>query len=158
VRERNTTHGKSRNPEYAVEYAAWNNMTQRCLSALHPSYSDWGGRGITVCPEWQGKTGFETFLRDMGKRPSPELSLHRINNDEGYNPINTKWGNSEEQNSNKRTNHLVTAFGETLTVSQWVRKTGLKFQTITSRLKRWSPEDALSRPLQTKVSHQESIA
>lgn len=38
----------------------------------------------------------------MGERPSPELQLDRINNDEGYYKENCRWVTAEENNSNKR--------------------------------------------------------
>jgi len=37
----------------------WFNMLQRCGNAKHPKYSDYGGRGITVCERWKS---FENFL------------------------------------------------------------------------------------------------
>src|SRR6516162_10569849 len=45
LRQRNTTHGLSRTPEYQ----AWADMKRRCLNEKHPKWRLWGGRGITVC-------------------------------------------------------------------------------------------------------------
>lgn len=83
-------------------YMAWANMKDRCYNKNHPKFKDWGGRGIRVCVRW--KNSFENFYEDMGDKPSPDLSLERINNDKGYSPDNCKWATRVEQNRNKRNN------------------------------------------------------
>lgn len=47
--QRKTTHGL-RGSRF---YKAWANMKQRSQNAQHPQYADYGGRGISVCVEWQ---------------------------------------------------------------------------------------------------------
>ena len=76
------THGMA----YTGVWRAWTNMHQRCTNIKHPQYKDYGGRGVTVCAEWQV---FEKFYEDMGDRPK-NLSLDRINNDLGYFKDNCK--------------------------------------------------------------------
>ena len=88
-------HGKHKTPEYV----AWVSMLQRCTNPQSPSFHHYGGRGITVCERW---LKFENFLADIGPRPSPELSLQRINNDLGYFSENCKWATRKEQASNMR--------------------------------------------------------
>jgi hypothetical protein len=52
------------------------------------NYPRYGGRGIFVCDRWRygegGTSGFECFLADMGRRPSPSLSIDRIDNNGPY--------------------------------------------------------------------------
>lgn len=83
------------------EYTAWQGMKQRCLNpgsaADARNYRD---RGITVCREWADS--FETFLRHVGRKPSPELTLDRIDNDRGYEPGNVRWASRSEQARNQR--------------------------------------------------------
>jgi hypothetical protein len=74
-------------------------MRARCTRATHPSYPLYGGRGITVCPEWDS---FERFLEDVGQRPDPSLSLDRVDNDRGYEPGNVRWATRAEQAANRR--------------------------------------------------------
>jgi hypothetical protein len=75
-------------------------MKARCLSPKWPRFKDYGGRGIKICDRWCDS--FEDFLADMGPRPSPQHSIHRINNDGNYEPTNSRWATSGEQASNKR--------------------------------------------------------
>jgi hypothetical protein len=81
------------------EYNSWNGMKIRCNNTNHKQYKDYGGRGITVCPEWLNS--FEQFYKDMGPRPIGK-TLDRINNNKGYEPSNCKWSTYSEQAKNKR--------------------------------------------------------
>jgi hypothetical protein len=74
-------------------------MIQRCTNPKHPSYTNYGGRGIKICKEW---FAFKNFLSDMGERPNTSLTLERINNDGDYEPSNCKWATRTEQLRNKR--------------------------------------------------------
>lgn len=91
VAQRNqTTHGHSG----TLIYGIWMNMHQRCENPNHISYRHYGARGITVCGRWKL---FANFLTDMGEKPL-NRTLHRLNNDLGYNPSNCKWATRTEQN------------------------------------------------------------
>ncbi len=82
------------------EYMAWDSMKQRCLNPRHKNFSDYGGRGITVCQEWTDS--FEAFFAHVGPRPGPEYSLDRRDNERGYEPGNVRWTTWETQNQNQR--------------------------------------------------------
>lgn len=90
------THGRSHSPEYE----ALANAIDRCHNPSSAAYPDYGGRGITVCARW--RESFEAFLEDMGEKPSPGLSLDRIDNERGYEPGNCRWASWVQQNNNRR--------------------------------------------------------
>lgn len=85
---------------HTLEYDIWTRMKARCTNKNDKDYSEWGGRGITVCPEWANS--FATFNRDMGQRPSLKHSLDRIDNDGNYEPSNCRWATTTQQALNKR--------------------------------------------------------
>ncbi len=141
------THGSSRTGIYWV----WSGMIQRCCNPKSKYFHNYGGRGITVCREW--RESFEAFQASVGPRPSPKHTIDRIDNERGYEPGNVRWSTRKEQNNNTRKNRLVTAFGETLTLSQWSERFGIKALTIRARLEKGiTPEEALTKPVKKRLA------
>lgn len=133
-------HRQSKTPEHNT----WRQMRARCTNARHQKFPDYGGRGITVCSEWNS---FERFLADMGPRPSPKHSIDRKDNDGPYAPSNCRWATSPQQRRNTRTNTRLTHRGRTLTLTDWAIDLGLAVNTLSRRLtKGWSVERALTTP------------
>lgn len=83
-----------------AEYAAWTEMRKRVLNPRHKSYENYGGRGIGICQRWLDC--YEHFLADMGRKPSPQHSLDRIDNDADYGQDNCRWATRSEQAKNRR--------------------------------------------------------
>lgn len=83
-----------------AEYNSYSSMKNRCYNSNCPHYDRYGGRGISVCDEWF--ESFETFLNDMGKRPSLEHTLDRIDVNGNYDPSNCRWADLSTQSFNKR--------------------------------------------------------
>jgi hypothetical protein len=92
------------------EYHIWNSMLRRCQVSSHVGYPQYGGRGIKVCPQWADpKTGFEVFLKEVGKRPSKDHSLDRIDPNGNYEFVHSstgkrqvQWATAKHQARNKR--------------------------------------------------------
>lgn len=128
------THGMSRSPEYK----SWCGMKERCYNKNNKKYKDYGCRGIIVCNRWHN---FENFFEDMGKKPSKNHSIDRIDNDGNYEPNNCRWATSLQQARNKR--DVKTYRG--LNMRQWDKKLGFSNGTIRSRLKvsKWSWKKAV---------------
>jgi hypothetical protein len=113
---RRARHGQTGSPEYI----AWTAMRQRCKNGKYQ------GR-FAVCERWQT---FENFLADMGPKPSSKHSLERSNNSKGYNPENCVWATPTEQSSNTKATKRVILGGETVTLAEYARRTGIPYGTV----------------------------
>lgn len=135
----NARHGLTRTTVHNV----WCGMRDRCLNPNNKDYSRYGGRGIAVCKRW---LIFENFLEDMGHPPAGH-SIDRIDNDGNYEPENCRWATGKKQSRNRRSNVLVTAFGETKTVAEWSLTCGVERKTLQYRIRAgWDHEKAVSTP------------
>jgi hypothetical protein len=135
-----TKHGHKKNGKISVTYQTWLDIKKRCYDPNNKQYKDYGGRGIKLCERWQK---FENFLEDMGERPS-NLTIERLNNDGDYYFENCEWATRLEQNNNKRNNRHIEFNGETMNLSQYLRKVNLPYTTFYNRIYRgWSVERAL---------------
>lgn len=140
--KRMTKHGGYLTPEYK----SWNAMNQRCHNERSTSFAQYGGRGISVCTQWRGDSGFLRFVEDMGPRPEG-FSIDRIDPNGNYEPANCRWASQEVQDNNKRHSALITVGGETLSQAQWARRSGLSKNTVAERIKDgWPPELAATLP------------
>lgn len=141
-------------------YWIWADMRSRCKNPNHKQFSDYGGRGISVCPEW---ADFSQFMRDMGPRPAG-LTLDRIDNDEGYSPNNCRWADRKTQNSNRRNCIIVNDDGEPVTLKEYCRRRSLPYRAIVKRIqdRRWPLDLAITAPpgarLKQYVSNQKEAS
>lgn len=126
-------------------YRIWKQMRQRCLNPNDTAYPRYGGRGVTICPEWSDYKSFHDWAVANGYED--RLSIDRRDNDGDYNPTNCRWADNYQQGRNKRNNLCVTHQEETRTVAEWADILGIPMRTLKSRLRLgWSVEDALSTP------------
>lgn len=138
------------------EYSVYRGMIDRCDNPDNISYRNYGKIGVDVCRRW--RESFFAFLEDMGPRPSPNHTLERIDGALDYTPDNTKWATWIEQANNTRKNRYITFNGETHTMAEWARITGLSYYVLRARITRgWSIERALTEPAGTNYRHARSI-
>lgn len=89
------THGMTKHPAFGI----WGAMIQRTSDPNCDSWELYGGRGITVCDEWENS--FEAFWADMGPTWRDGLSLDRIDNSRGYYKENCRWVTPTVQSHNR---------------------------------------------------------
>lgn len=142
-----TTHGESKTKLYAV----WNTMMSRCYNPKTERYNRYGGRGITVCDEWlHNYQAFRDWANSNGYKEG--LTIDRIDVDGNYCPDNCRWVSSLEQQNNTSRNRYITLDGETHTMAEWARKTGISVAAINSRLKSgWGVKETLTTPVRITV-------
>jgi len=97
----NRTHGQSGKKLYTT----WKNIKQRCLNPKNTKFSDYGGRGITICDLW--KDSFEEFAKGVGQPPTPNHTIDRIDVNKGYEPGNVQWATDAEQMRNRRVSVFI---------------------------------------------------
>ena len=127
VLEKMLTHGKSDTRIYSV----WAHMKSRCSNPNDSGYKRYGGRGISVCPEW---SSFNKFYRDMKEGYSDALTIDRIDNNGNYCKANCKWSSKEQQSRNTRRNVWLTANGETQILADWAKEIKIGASSISRRL------------------------
>ena len=146
VGELKRTHGMCRTRIYRI----WQAMIKRCCSPGYERYSEYGGRGISVCDEW--RNDFLSFYNwSMENGYSDELTIDRIEVNGNYEPENCRWATYKEQGNNTRRNHYITFDGETHTMCEWAKIKGMKYQTLAARINiyHWDIEKALNTPVKS---------
>lgn len=140
-----TTHGRSRQ----IIYRNWATMIQRCKNPKMQNYERYGGRGISVCDEWQQSFElFYAYVSTLSHFGEAGRTLDRIDNEGYYEPGNVRWATVTEQNRNTRNSRLITYKGETMHIADWAEKLGIGCGTLKSRFHYgWSTEQAFETPI-----------
>ncbi len=140
-------HGHARKGRPTAEYKAWQNMIDRCYSEKNIGFRNYGGRGIRVCKSW--RESFCNFLKDVGLKPHPELTLDRKNTNGNYFPKNCRWADRVMQRRNRRDSQFYELNGEKKTLSEWASLYRISYDVAWDRIHKlgWILQDALSTPV-----------
>lgn len=117
------THGMSSTDEYKI----WAGIVKRCTNTKYREFHLYGGRGISVAPEWMS---FENFYKDMGNRPSKQHSIDRIDPNGNYCKDNCQWANDVEQGLNKRKTTAIFFNKKKLSLRQFAISVSVSYFTI----------------------------
>lgn len=142
---------KDLKPKNQTLYQIWYALIARCENPNNKSYTNYGGRGITVCEAWRlDFYAFQVWAISHGY--SKGLTIDRIDNNAGYSPENCRWTTYKVQNNNLRTNVFFEFEGERKTIAQWADITGFSPALIWQRIHRmgWPIERALTEPVHKK--------
>ena len=140
-----TRHGLTAGLKTAPEMPIWSGIRRRCADPSDPLFPRFGARGIQVCERWRGS--FAAFIEDMGRRPSAEHSLVRIDPDGNFDKANCRWAVRREQPDERSSGRKITVDGETHQIAEWARRTGRGRAALAARLARgWSPVEAITLP------------
>ena len=133
------THGKSETRLYKT----WKSMRQRCFNPNDRGFRDYGARGITICPEWTTFERFQEWALSSGYRD--DLTIERLDFNQGYKPSNCTWIPGGEQTFNKRDTTKNNAGQLWVHVAE---ANGISKRAYYGRVfNGWSPEEASTRPM-----------
>ena len=99
--------GKRTGNELHPVYDRYRSMLDRCNNPNHPSYRNYGGRGIKVCDEWMDFDNFYKWAMENGYDESAKhgkCTLDRIDVNGDYEPSNCRFVSMKTQQRNKRNN------------------------------------------------------
>ena len=116
------------------EYRIWSGIKTRCYNKNSKDYAKYGQSGITMFNDW--KNSFQSFFNYMGECPSPDHSIDRIDNDQGYQPGNVRWASKLEQARNKKNATYVTDGKRVYRINEVANMLGISRGAAHLRLKR----------------------
>lgn len=143
-----TTHGDTQRGSNKRLWQTWQGMKQRTSNPNNKAFAMYGGRGITVCDEWQENyTAFRDWALSHGY--ADNLTIERIDVNGNYEPSNCRWATLKDQCNNRRTNVLIEWEGKTQNIKQWADEKGFNYRVLHDRYHRYGlrpPE--LFKPVQ----------
>jgi hypothetical protein len=124
------------------EYAEWRALRKRCATPAAAR------KKLSLFPAWEHSFG--DFLAEVGRCPSPNAKLSRVDRRQPWVPGNTRWIVTS-QPRRRIDARMLTLDGKTASLSNWARSAGMKPQTLHARLARgMALRDALLQPLRAR--------
>ena len=133
------THGESHTRLYKI----WCHMMNRCHNNKNSRYKDYGGRDIYVSKEWHDFLIFKAWALSNGYQEN--LTIERLNVDDGYNKDNCTWITRCQQARNKRNSCRYKG----ILLLDWCNIYNINYSTVKSRiyLLGWDTERAITTPV-----------
>ena len=128
-------HGGCSGGKLTSLYIIWRDMRSRCNNTSDVGYALYGGRGISVTPEWSSDfSSFRDWAVSSGYQEG--LTIDRINTNGNYTPDNCRWATNEEQQVNKRNTVFLEVRGERKPLTEVAREHGVRPQTLHKVMRR----------------------
>lgn len=144
-----TIHGGAKKSGRSRLYVIWSSMRERCFNSNHQAYTNYGGRGITICNEWEDFAEFRRWAISNGyDEGQASQTIDRVDVNRCYCPQNCRWISRSEQANNKRNNRYITYRGEERTLSEWSNLFGIPYALLYKRIviRGWDAARAIETP------------
>lgn len=128
--------------------AEWSGIKQRCFNPNSTAYKSYGGRGITMYPEWVDDfQAFYDYLSQLENFEDQSYTLDRIDPNGNYEPANVRWADAKTQARNKRNTVFVDYYGEIIPIGEAAERCGIDAGVLYTRLRKNLKGDALFAPI-----------
>jgi hypothetical protein len=130
-----------------VIYSRWFQLKNGCTNPRYTAWPTYGARGITMHQPWMDSV--VEFYKAIGDQPSPAHRIFRLDRNKGFVPGNVAWRLPKEHHvlTPLPQSRMITVGDQTLPMSEWARRSGIKLNTILTRIARgWSEERAATTP------------
>ena len=126
-------------------YTTWCNMRRRCTDPSNKRWEQYGGKGITICPEWNDYSQFREWAINNGY--AENLTIDRIDINGNYCPENCRWADAKTQANNCSRNHIIEFNKKKMTMSEFADYLGLSYSALQHRIERnWDIKRIVSQP------------
>jgi hypothetical protein len=126
----NTKHGDKGKSLYII----WKAMRERCNTKSYPKYRIYGGRGISICSEWNKYESFKEWA--INNRYIDGLSIERIDVNGNYSPSNCTWIPLKHQARNTRkTIYVEDEFGNRLPLWKFAKDNNISHKLADGRMR-----------------------
>ena len=156
-KRKNSKHGMSGSRLYKI----YRGMKQRCNNPNEPAFSNYGGKGVTICQEWDND--FVPFMEwALANGYEEDLTIDRVDSSGNYEPGNCRWLTRAEntrrarlgKKGSKRKSKFYEYKGRTQTLEEWSEELELPYGALYMRLtgkasgmSKWTVEEAFSTPV-----------
>ena len=150
IKEVFTKHGEaSKGKTLTPEYRSYCLAKSRCINTTDASFYNYGGRGIKFIFD-----SYKSFLKELGRKPTPKHSLDRINVNGNYEIGNVRWATWIEQARNRRNEKLITIDGVTKCQAEWAIEYNTTDKSIDKRRRRkWCDKCSVTNPKNITCIH-----